>query len=177
MFELLHLDLRSPLSYLVPAGEKTRDLQQCWPLHPLAEGDEELYAFDADRAIVDDTENGPAIARPLPNSHFAAGGRGKADRAADEAAAGAIEGGYAVRPIAHADRSPGMETFHLPAGGYAFAQFQADDMQALVAAMDDFVKECWWQRVLVSGPLYLRRVGEDGAAKLQLLRRSPARGR
>ncbi|HUW40132.1 MAG TPA: hypothetical protein VMV90_03925 [Rectinemataceae bacterium] len=160
---LLRLDLRSPLRFSLHDEASPLPLDRWWPFPSLGEGEEELYIFDESGTIDEETGNGPAIASAAPKARLAA-----ALRPASAAPGGAT----------HAAAAPGgggaaaARSLVLSAGAYAFAQFAAGDLGALVAAMDDFVKECWWQRVPVSGPLYLRRVGEDGAAKLQLLRRS-----
>ena len=135
--------------------ERLRRLDLCWPLPDLEEGAEELYAFDETEAIGEEAGNGPRIAVPLPAARFAAARRRDAPAADGEAA------------------SLGAGTFCLPAGRYAFTQFRAGEMQGLIEAMTDFVRDCWWQCVSVAGQIFLRRVREDGEAKLQLLRRSP----
>ncbi|MDA8425981.1 MAG: hypothetical protein M0Z80_07560 [Treponema sp.] len=159
MSELLRLELRSPLGYVRPPGAAKLNLDESWPLPPLAQGDDELYLFETDEIIRDDAENGPALVVPLPYALHVS-----AIPASDGSPVEYRETGASI------PRDPGY--FALPAGSYAFMQFLARDIEGLHEAMDDFVKECWWQRVPVSGPLYLRRVDEDGAAKLQLLRRS-----
>lgn len=170
---LLRLDLRSPLRFSLHDEASPLPLDRWWPFPSLGEGEEELYIFDESGTIDEETGNGPAIASAAPKARLAA-----ALRPASAAPGGATHAAAAPGGATHACSAPGgggaaaARSLVLPAGAYAFAQFAAEDLGALVAAMDDFVKECWWQRVPVSGPLYLRRVGEDGAAKLQLLRRS-----
>lgn len=154
MAELLRLDLHSTLHFrAMEAGES--GAAAIWPLPPLEEGAEELFAFDAGEAVVDHGDEGPTILRPLPAARF----HGRGVRAS---AVGVGEGGDAAAGAPH----------RLDAGEYAFVQFQAAGQEELLEAMNDFVRDCWWEGLRVEGPLYLRRIGEDGSTALQLLRKA-----
>ena len=83
------------------------------------------------------------------------------------------EGPRLAGPLPKAQRVPGPAGSDLPAGNYAFVQFRAGSMEELGEALEDFARDCWWESLPASGPFYLRRIGEDGATALQLLRRLP----
>ena len=155
MSELLRLDLRASLTFREDAESLGGNPAASWPLPPLAEGGEELFVFDEAEIIHENTDEGPSIARPLPAPRWSGRGYDRANRGAgtlgsDETEAAALR---------------------LEAGEYAFAQFRADSLNELTGAMDDFVRECWWERLPAAGSLFLRRIGEDGATSFQLLRR------
>jgi len=164
-FELLTLDLRSPIEYrglenppmsgaplsgrvLVPGAAAS--ILELGLGADMAEGEEELFLFD-DEDIVDfDPDDGPRLRRPLPGPRYY--GRRKAH---GEALAGEASGPSA----------------RLEAGSYTFLQWRPRDEAELMEGLEWFARESWWERSATRGPYFLRRVREDGKLATQALRR------
>jgi hypothetical protein len=157
--DLLSLDLHSPIAY---SGMENPPLAGA-PLSgsalmptsfgsflevgigsSLAEGEEELFLFDAEELVAFDPDEGPSLRRPLPRPAF-----------------------YGRRP-----RQPSPAEMLLKQGGYAFLQWRPRDEAELEEGIEWFIREAWWQRVDASGPYILRRVREDGGLATQVLRRA-----
>jgi hypothetical protein len=158
-FELLTLDLRSPLAYsglenppivgaplsgtvLLPSAPGS--LLELGLGADMGEGDEELFLFDEEELVGFDPDEGPSLRRPLPRPRF-----------------------YGRRP-APAGAAPGAE---LAAGGYAFLQWRPRDEEELLIGLEWFARQAWWERTAARGPYILRRVREDGRLATQVLRR------
>jgi hypothetical protein len=161
-FELLCLDLKSPLAYLglenppvsgapmegriilvgsAPKGEGA--LVEASLGLGLAEGEEELFLFDEEELVAFDADEGPWLRRPLPAPRF----YGRLSHSASEL----------TRLVA--------------AGGYAFLQWRPEDEEELLGGLEWFARETWWQRVGAMGPYMLRRIREEGSLATQALRR------
>jgi hypothetical protein len=158
-FELLTLDLRSPLAYsglenpplvgapllgavLLPAASGS--LLELRMGADMADGEEELFLFDEEELVGFDPDEGPNLRRPLPRPRF-----------------------YGRLP-APAGAARGTE---LAAGSYAFMQWRPGDEEELSEGLEWFAREAWWERSAARGPYILRRVREDGALATQALRR------
>jgi hypothetical protein len=170
-FELLTLDLRSPLSYsglenppLTGAPLSGRaflptasgSLVELGLGADMAEGEEELFLFDEEELVDFDPDEGPKLRRPLPRPRYY--GRRPAPGAGvfgDDNSVSAA-GGPAAR---------------LAAGGYAFLQWRPRDEEELLVGLEWFAREAWWERSAARGPYILRRVREDGRLATQALRR------
>jgi hypothetical protein len=164
-FELLTLDLRSPLEYgglenpplsgaplsgrvLMPGASGI--LVELGLGADMAEGEEELFLFDEESLVEFDPDEGPMLRRPMPGPRY-----------------------YGRRP------GPGKEptggaTFpsaRLDAGSYSFLQWRPRDEAELTEGLEWFARECWWERSGARGPYFLRRVREDGKLATQALRR------
>jgi hypothetical protein len=169
-FELLNLDLRSPLTY---SGMENPPLNGA-PLsgtvllpdvsgsfgemrlgEDMEEGEEELILFDEEDIVAFDPDEGPLLRRPLPRARFY--GRSPARDAAEELASSAGQ------------KTAGRA--RLEAGRYAFMQWRARDESELEAGFEWFVKEAWWERLETKGPYILRRLREHGKLATQALRR------
>ncbi len=157
--ELLSLDLRSPIAYSglenpplsgAPFGGTTQFPSNSGRLvevgvgEAMSEGEEEIFLFDEEDLIVFDADEGPALRRPLPRPRFY--GRRDASSGTDRAA-------------------------RLGPGAYAFVQWRPTDEGELLAGLEWFAREAWWERAAVEGPYILRRVREDGRLATQALRR------
>jgi hypothetical protein len=168
-FELLTLDLRSPLDYagaenppiagaplsgsvLLPAGSG-RVLELALG-SDMAEGEEELFLFDEEALVSFDPDDGPVLRRPLPSPRFY--GRRPAPGSASE-------GGAA------------LASSRLDAASYAFLQWRARDEEELAEGLEWFAREAWWERSGARGPFLLRRLREDGKIATQALRRLPSK--
>ena len=160
-FELLTLDLRSPLAY---SGLENPPLTGA-PLSgtallptvsgsflelglgiDMAEGEEELFLFDEEGLVGFDPDEGPSLRRPLPRPRY-----------------------YGRRP-ASGDAAKGSVA-ELAAGGYVFLQWRPRDEGELLEGLEWFAREAWWERSAALGPYILRRVREDGRLATQALRR------
>jgi hypothetical protein len=158
-FELLTLDLRSPLAYsglenppiagaplsgtvLLPAASGS--LLELGLGAGMGEGEEELFLFDEEELVGFDPDDGPGLRRPLPRPSF-----------------------YGRRP-APAGAARGAE---LAAGSYAFLQWRPRDEEELLIGLEWFAREAWWEGAAARGPYVLRRVREDGRLATQVLRR------
>ena len=60
----------------------------------------------------------------------------------------------------------------LAPGVYAFVQWRPSDEEELMAGLEWFAREAWWQRAAAKGPFILRRIREDGALATQAMRRA-----
>jgi hypothetical protein len=164
-FELLTLDLRSPLEYrglenpplsgaplsgrvLVPRSAAS--ILELGIGADMAEGEEELFLFDDEDLIDFDPDDGPRLRRPLPGPRYY--GR--------RPAPGKASVGEASGPSAKLD-----------AGSYTFLQWRPCDEGELLEGLEWFARESWWTRSAASGPYFLRRVREDGKLATQALRR------
>ena len=158
--ELLTLNLRSALFYSgfenppftgVPSAGTTivsdgsPHLREARFGSDMAEGEEELFLFDEEDLIAFDPDDGPLLCRPLPRPSFY-GRRASDGKTAEQAAS-------------------------LGVGCYLFLQWRPSDEDELLAGLEWFAKEAWWQRVATKGPYILRRLREDGALATQVLRR------
>lgn len=116
------------------------------------EGHEELFVFEAEDLVVFDPDEGPRAVRPLPAPRFH--GRG----------------------LALGERPAEAESEHaLPRGDYLFMQWRPAGEDELLAGIEFFAREAWWEGAKATGPYLLRRVLEDGKVATQLLRSlSPA---
>jgi hypothetical protein len=159
--ELLTLDLHSSIAYeglenpplagapldgtaLLPSREGGfREVKLGWDM---AEGEEEVFLFDAEELVAFDHDEGPALRRPLPRPRY-----------------------YGHRPV-----QGGSDSTVLSIASYAFLQWRPADEQEQSAGIEWFAREAWWERVEASGPYILRRVREDGKLATQLLRRMSA---
>ena len=116
------------------------------------EGREELFVFEAEDLVVFDPDEGPRATRPLPSPRFH--GRGLGLGELPEAG----ESGYA-----------------LPKGEYLFMQWRPASEEELLAGIEFFAREAWWEGAKATGPYLVRRVLEDSKTATQLLRScSPA---
>jgi hypothetical protein len=175
-FELLVLDLRSPLPYegienppvsglprsgaiLAPAaGGRVREIAVGLGL---AEGEEEVFLFDEEALLDFDPDEGPRIRRALPAPGFY--GRGAAGGRAPAVGGEAAPSGEAVlRDVSSRE---------LPRGRYAFMQWRPRDESELAEGLEWFAREIWWERSAAEGPYIVRRLREDGALSTQVLRR------
>jgi hypothetical protein len=188
--DLLELDLRSPLAYRglenpplagLP-GEGSVSLPspdgtfRSFALGSgLSEGEEELFALEAEELVAFDPDEGPRLADPLPALRFygrSAGGSACGGcSACGPAALGGDRGDSQPAPVqppcGDAERS-------LPAGRYLFLQFRPADRAELASGLEWFAREAWWQGKRCSGPYFVRRVKEDGKLATQILRREEA---
>jgi hypothetical protein len=164
-FELLSLDLRSPLEYgglenpplsgaplsgtvLIPAAEGS--VLELGLGADMSEGEEELFLFDEGDIVDFDPDDGPKLRRPLPGPRY-----------------------YGRRPApgkAFAGGS-GAPSAKLEAGSYAFLQWRPRDEGELLEGLEWFARESWWERSAACGPYFIRRVREDGRLATQALRR------
>jgi hypothetical protein len=154
-FQLLTLDLRSPLDYGgienppfsgVPEQAFIPGATQAAPA-ALAEGEEEVFLFDPEALVAFDPDDGPLLERPLPPPS------------------------YYGRRGASGSQPAGDGAYRVPAGSYAFLQWRPRDAEGLMEGLEWFAREAWWERVEATGPYILRRVREDGAVATQALRR------
>jgi hypothetical protein len=169
-FDLLTLDLRSPLAYpgmenppLAGAPLKGKALlpspaggfTEVGLGMDMAEGEEELFLFDPEELVAFDPDEGPRVDAPLPRPRFY--GRRSPKGGADPAAAGEAKPSVASLAI----------------GSYAFLQWRPKDEDELLSGIEWFAKEAWWERLDAKGPYIVRRVREDGQLATQALRRLP----
>jgi hypothetical protein len=164
-FELLSLDLRSPLDYrglenpplsgvplagsfLMPGASGA--FLELGLGADMAEEEEELFLFDEESLVDFDPDEGPMLRRPLPVPRY-----------------------YGRRPAPGKDfaGSAGLPVARLEAGSYSFLQWRARDEEELAEGLEWFARECWWERSGARGPYFLRRVREDGKLATQALRR------
>jgi hypothetical protein len=175
-FELLTLDLRSPIAYpglenppltgaplsgsaILPSV--SGKLVELGLGSDMAEGEEELFLFDEEELVGYDPDEGPSLRRQLPRPRFY--GR----RAAGRAPSASGE-----PPERDAASKLGSEA-RLPPGGYAFLQWRPRNEAELLEGLEWFAKESWWERTGAVGPYMLRRIFEDGKLATQALRRMP----
>jgi hypothetical protein len=139
--ELRTLRLRAPLEY-------ARKVPYDWPASSPAEGWEDLATFP--NAIVDSGKDGPIVVSPLPSPSFAGIARSPGDPFPAEAG----------------------ERETVPPGVYCFAQRKGvpETAEAIRALIEEFARDAWWERERCKGPVYVRRVREDGALAVQVLR-------
>jgi hypothetical protein len=164
-FELLTLDLRSPLAYpglenpplagaplrgvaLLPSAAGS--FRELGIGADMAEGEEELFLFDEGELVDFDSDEGPRLRRPLPRPRY-----------------------YGRRSLPGAEPAGGPEgsPSRLAAGGYVFLQWRPRDEEELMEGLEWFARESWWERSATQGPYILRRVREDGKLATQALRR------
>jgi hypothetical protein len=165
-FELLTLDLRSPLAYsglenpplagaplsgkaLLPTASGA--LAELGLGSDMEEGEEEIFLFDEEELVAFDPDEGPRLRRPLPRPRYY--GRRGAGRGAPGLP---LPGGMA-------------------AGSYVFLQWRPLDEEGLLRGLEWFAQEAWWERASALGPYILRRVSEDGKLATQALRRLVSR--
>jgi hypothetical protein len=165
---LLSLDLRSPLAWyglenpplagaplsgraFLPAPSGS--LIELGVGGDMAEGEEELFLFDDEELVAFDPDEGPELRRPLPRPRY--------------------YGRRAPRARASGEPAPFPATAILAAGMYAFLQWRPRDEGELMAGLEWFAREAWWQRVAATGPYIVRRLREDGRLATQALRRVP----
>jgi len=166
----------------------------------LAEGDEELFAFDEAELFVFDADEGPRVSKPLPPPRF----YGRASRslqpdaspssrpqaetaraastapapaetlaAPPEAKIAAGEKTAAGGPIPEATAASLQapgEARGLPSGDYLFMQWRPTDDEELAEGIEWFAREAWWERFPTLGPFFVRRIAEDGKIAVQALR-------
>jgi hypothetical protein len=167
-FELLTLDLRSPLEYrgLENPPLSGAPLSGSFPM-PVAEdallelrlgcdmteGEEEVFLFDEEDLVDFDPDEGPKLRRPLPGPRF-----------------------YGRRPAPGKDLVGGaaLPAAKLEGGNYSFLQWRPRDESELAEGLEWFARESWWERSGARGPYILRRVREDGKLATQVLRRIPS---
>jgi hypothetical protein len=162
-FELLTLDLRSPLVYpglenpplsgaplsgRAPMPSASGRLVELGLGADLVEGEEELFLFDEEELVSYDPDEGPKLLGPLPRPRF-----------------------YGRRPAGPGSERIGSSSMELRAGGYAFLQWRPQDDAELMEGLEWFARESWWERVGAVGPYILRRVIEHGKLATQALRR------
>jgi hypothetical protein len=112
-----------------------------------AEAQEEVFVFDAEDLIGFDPDEGPGLSSPLPSPRF-----------------------YGVS-CARGDSPPeGGCGYNIPPGGYNFMQWRPQGRAELVAGIEWFARECWWEQEGASGPYFIRRLIEDGKIATQLFR-------
>jgi hypothetical protein len=164
-FELLTLDLRSPLEYrglenpplagaplagsiLMPGASGA--FLELGLGSDMAEGEEELFLFDEESLVDFDPDDGPMLKRPLSAPRF-----------------------YGRRPAPGKELAgaQGLPSAKLDAGSYSFLQWRPRDEGELAEGIEWFARECWWERSGAGGPYVLRRVREDGKLATQALRR------
>jgi hypothetical protein len=163
-FELLTLDLRSPLEYgglenppisgaplsgevLLP--DASGSLLGLGLGADMTEGGEELFLFDDEDLVEFDPDEGPKLRRPLARPRY-----------------------YGRRPVSAASsgEAAGPQA-KLDAGTYAFLQWRPRDERELEEGLEWFAREAWWEGSPAAGPYILRRVREDGKLATQALRR------
>lgn len=107
--------------------------------------DDYLMVFESADLTTDDGISGPRIRRPLPDPVFK-GGR---------------SGAY----------NPSAPGYALEAGDYLFSQWRPEDYPSLADALEDLIRQAWWERYSLMGPWIVRIVNEDGQRAVQGLRR------
>jgi hypothetical protein len=153
-FELLGLDLRSPILYaglenppLSGAPISGRALLPGTPFpeaglgEDLLEDEEELFVFEEAQLVSFDPDEGPRLSRPLP------------------------------RPAFYGRRMDGGG-YKLSAGSYSFLQWRVSSEAELMDGLEWFARELWWERADAIGPYLLRRLREEGKIATQALRRT-----
>jgi hypothetical protein len=148
---LLSLRLAAPLPYRAcePSSQPGRSKlpAESEARTDLAEGAESLEIHEPSTLIIESAD-GPRLPALLPPPDW----RGVA-----------LEG----RSIA----STGSDVRELAAGTYLFTQWRPADEEELRAGLEWFLREAWWEGTPGTGPVYLRRVFEDGRLATQALRR------
>ncbi len=177
-YDLLELELHAPLAYRglenpplagLPLEGSILLPAEGGALLPfalgagLAEGEEELFAFEADTLVAFDPDEGPRLARPLPAAAF----YGRSSGGACPGCAARSRGGP---PEPRPAPAGGVE-LGLPVGRYLFLQFRPADQEGLAEGIEWFAREAWWEGKRAEGPYLLRRVKEDHKLATQILRR------
>jgi hypothetical protein len=116
----------------------------------LAEDEEEVFLFDAEKLAEFDADNGPELVPSLPAPDF-----------------------YGRRLSAGSSvfKGSSFERLELPRGRYAFMQWRAVSDEELRLGLEWFIRETWWEQMNVEGPFVMRRLCEDGKPATQILRR------
>jgi hypothetical protein len=195
--DLLGLDLRSPIAYRgienPPLAGIPLDGNVTLPCPDgkvrilavgldLAEGEQELFVFDATELVAFDPDEGPRLSPgpdALPAARFygrsvdgSEGGASGGGCRGCSAPCGAVSGasdGAAPRETA-ATTIAGPERL-LPAGRYLFMQWRPRDAAELAEGIEWFARECWWEGNRGRGPYFVRRIKEDGKLATQILRK------
>ena len=104
-----------------------------------------IKVFEPENFTDEDGLNGPRLHEPLPDPLF----RGRLS--------------LAERPFA--------DDYTLEAGDYLFSQWRPEEYPSLTDALEELVRQAWWEGHKLTGPWIIRTVKEDGKTAFQGLRR------
>lgn len=107
-----------------------------------------IMVFEAASLAGDEGLNGPRLRDPLPGPVFQG-------RLSDTG-------------------NPSESDYTLEEGDYLFSQWRPEEFASLPEALDELVRQAWWERHALSGPWIVRTVKEDGRTAVQGMRRAKA---
>lgn len=108
-------------------------------------GNDSILVYESLALVRDDLPDGPRVCKPMPNPVF---------QGTISGSESTLGGDYILEP-----------------GDYVFSQWRPEQCPSLPEALEELVRQAWWEGHALAGPWIVRTIYEDGRTAVQGLRR------